>query len=110
MRIPLLRLLFVLLLLLFITAPPIVTPAAAAAACHWGSTACPSPSSCAGWSTNYDCDAAFCEGDDSCVTIPNPNGNATFQYREKFRNCTLQDGSSCREYQISLVRKWCHCP
>lgn len=107
MRTRLLRLLLTLLVVLFVTAPPIVSTAAADA-CNWPTT-CPSPKSCNSWSSYYFCGDPFCSWDIECEGRTSPNGDASFRYQERFRDCFLQDGSPCREYQAGITRLFCNC-
>jgi hypothetical protein len=85
--------------------------AAATTACH-ANTSCGSAyTSCAGWSSLYDCDdpycgiAANCSEDPDCT--PGPTlcaGPALRQKQEKYRICFDQQGNPCTEYQISLTK------
>lgn len=106
MRTRLLRLLLVLLVPLFVAAPPVVNTAAADV-CHWST--CPSPKSCNSWSDYYFCGEPFCNWDSDCEGRTNPNGDASFRYQERFRDCFLVDGSHCREYQVGITRLFCNC-
>lgn len=75
-----------------------------APACH-GAYTCPSPKSCGSWSASYDCDDPFCGGDSFCDAKGAP---AWLQPTEKFRACTLGNGSSCYEYTVPTTRRL-HC-
>jgi hypothetical protein len=72
--------------------------------CDW--TTCPEPKSCSGWSNYYNCDSPFCEQDDpSCIYNP----DATYQMKERFRACTLEDNTSCLEFEHYAQRLYCGC-
>lgn len=75
-----------------------------AAACNAAYT-CPSPKSCGSWSAPYDCDDPFCGGDSFCDAKGAP---AWLQPTQKFRYCTLGNGSGCYEYS-GLVSRRLHC-
>jgi hypothetical protein len=82
--------------------------AEAIGSCH-GLVACPNPASCAAWSSPYTCgticgNSRECGGcgplneDPFCV----PDGTKGLrEVYERFRTCTLQNGSSCTEYTIT---------
>ncbi len=97
-------LLLMLFLLILPTIVPLATPARADA-CH-GDVSCPNPSSCANWSTLYSCGEPYCDYDPVCAK---EGDLATFQPRERFRACTLQDGSTCLEYMVAPRGKSCGC-
>ena len=73
--------------------------------CHASST-CPQPASCANWSPTTTCD--FTCGPIECVCKPtNPDcapgdlrGRTT---QNRFRVCHYPDGSSCTEWQQTLI-------
>ncbi|HEV7508628.1 MAG TPA: hypothetical protein VGS07_27360 [Thermoanaerobaculia bacterium] len=103
-----LRFLLFPLLLLVVTlsvAPPLVSPAAAAA-CH-GFITCPDPKSCASWTAFTACEDPFCDSHPSCDI--KSNGIATVQLKERFRACTLSNGSQCIEWQTSSFVVHCGC-
>jgi putative hemolysin len=108
MHIRLRSLLLPLLLLAVVisVAPPLVTPASAAA-CH-GSSACPDPKSCGGWSTLVACDSPYCEEADSFCLAKGAQLE-TYQLKEQFRACTLSDGSQCLEWMTFSFRARCGC-
>lgn len=84
--------------------------------CH-GYTTCPNPKSCGSWSTYYACGTTCvynrdCGGcgpihlDPDCV----PDGTKGLrQFSEQFRTCTLQDGSTCTEYNLISSIVDCGC-
>jgi hypothetical protein len=74
-------------------------------ACH-GWTTCPSPKLCGAWSTYGDCDSPCCGYDSYCE---GKGLDATVQPRERFRICTLGNGSSCTEWQTWSFRLYCGC-
>jgi hypothetical protein len=77
--------------------------------CH-APTTCPNPASCAGWSTSYAC-GTFCgfsracggcgpiQTDPECIPDGTPGQRTKF---ERFRTCTLQNGTSCTEYSVTM--------
>jgi len=69
------------------------------------SNSCPDPKSCGGWSTYYNCDEPFCMEDETCYY----GGQGTYQLKERFRACILQDNSICNEYEWIGQRLSCHC-
>lgn len=75
------------------------------AACH-GWVTCPSPKVCGNWSTYGDCDSPCCGYDSYCE---GKGLDATLQPRERFRICTLGNGSSCTEWQTYGFRLYCGC-
>lgn len=78
------------------------------AACH-GWITCPEPKSCnSNWSGFAPCDAPFCGWDSYCES-KTPDGEATVQPKERFRSCTLGDGSICLEWQVYSFRLHCGC-
>jgi hypothetical protein len=104
-RIRFLLLPLLLLVVVLISAPPFATQAAAAA-CH-GYTSCPDPKSCGGWSTLVDCDSQFCDSHPDCDF--KTGGTAIVQLKERFRACTLADGSQCLEWQLYSYKVRCGC-
>ncbi|HEX6904405.1 MAG TPA: hypothetical protein VF789_32150 [Thermoanaerobaculia bacterium] len=95
-------LLLMLFLLILPTIVPLATPAYADE-CH-SAIPCPEPKACSNWSAAYYCGTPYCDYSPICDDI------ATFQLREKFRACTLQDGSTCLEYaKVSTARTSCGC-
>jgi hypothetical protein len=104
-RLRVLLLPLLLLVVAFISAPPFVQEAAAAA-CHSGGP-CPNPTSCGGWSTLVACDSPFCDSHPSCDF--KSGGVATVQLKERFRACTLADGSQCLEWQLYSYLVHCGC-
>lgn len=90
--------------------PPLTSSARAVEACNSPST-CPDPKSCNNWSGYYDCEMPFCDFDPFCgAKIGQEEGPATFQLRQQFRDCTLLNGSPCREYSnIYAFRTRCGC-
>lgn len=106
MRLRSLLLPLLLLAVVISVAPPLVTPASAAA-CHGFST-CPDPKSCGGWSTLVACDSPFCDSADPFCESKGAL-TATYQPKEKFRACTLSDGSQCLEWLTISFRTHCGC-
>lgn len=83
-----------------------------AGACH-DTTPCPSEySSCGSWSGYSDCGDPWCGvykfcGDDCGETFC--FGEATRQFRERFRVCFNQQAQACTEYQRILTVVSCGC-
>lgn len=106
-RVRLLQLVLVLALVAAASAlPPLVTPAEAAA-CH-GFVSCPSPVSCGSWSSLFNCDSPFCDTHPSCDS-KTPDGIAIVQLKERFRACTLANGSQCLEWELYSFKVRCGC-
>jgi hypothetical protein len=109
MHIRLRSLLLPLLLLIVVVlsvAPPLVPPAEAAA-CHTWQSACPEPKACTGWSSLVNCDSPFCDSHPACDSIS--GGVAVVQLKERFRDCTLSDGSHCIEGELYSFKVRCGC-
>jgi hypothetical protein len=77
---------------------------AAAAPCQ-GAPSC-GTTACTAWSAYYDCDAPFCGGDSFCDS---KGTDAVLQPTERYRACTLPDGSQCLEFQHRTRRLHCGC-
>jgi hypothetical protein len=89
------------------TAPLSAAPAGATGlydSCHLYNV-CPDPKSCGSWSTYYACGDPFCHEDPSCTET----NEATYQGKERFRACILQDSSVCFEYQEIAQQLFCEC-
>ncbi|HEX6901699.1 MAG TPA: hypothetical protein VF789_18370 [Thermoanaerobaculia bacterium] len=98
-------LLLMLFLLILPTIVPLATPAYADE-CH-SSIPCPEPKACSNWSAAFNCGTLYCDYHPICAKT---GDLATLQPREKFRSCTLQDGSTCLEYAAApALRTACGC-
>lgn len=97
--------LLLLVVVVISTAPPLVTQAAAAA-CHLAPS-CPDPKVCGAWSTMASCDSPFCDSHPDCDHIS--GGTAIVQLKERFRVCTIADGSQCLDWQLYSFKVRCGC-
>jgi hypothetical protein len=62
-------------------------------------TTCPNPKSCGSWSTAFECA-------ETCSKTPCQGGTEGLLGRaflNKFRDCTLLDGTACREWALTFT-------
>lgn len=83
-----------------------------AAACNPTTPCPPEYGSCASWSAYYDCGDPFCGVYGHCgdpCGEPLCFGDATRQFRERYRVCFNQQAQPCTEYQRTSVVLGCGC-
>src|SRR5262245_40317474 len=65
---------------------------------------CPNPKSCGSWSTSFECSEMCLSG----VCQGGAEGQLGRAFLNKFRDCTLLDGTACREWQLTSI-SFCGC-